>query len=64
MKKIKVEMSFSWEFSPKEWQEKLKFEENIDNIKISKQEDPLSTFYYLCDIVYPESTLNIEELDL
>lgn len=64
MKKIKVQISFTWEFSPKDWREMLKFEEARADIVSKVDEDALSTFFYLNDITYPEAKLKVSEIDV
>ena len=54
-KEIEVQVTFSWKFSAKEWNENAVHRKEIENdLKIVVGYDPISGFYALNDIVYPE----------
>jgi hypothetical protein len=62
--KIKVDLTFSWEFNKRDWNEFKRFQEQIvDEIKDKAAYDPLNMFYHLNNIHIPMlSDLNVEAL--
>ena len=56
-KKVKVQLTYEWEFSEKEWSDEEKhLEELRSHPQIVLGYDVLSSFHALTDITYPEVT--------
>jgi hypothetical protein len=54
-KEIEVQVTFSWKFTAKEWNENAVHRKEIENdVKIVVGYDPISGFWALNDIVHPE----------
>ena len=54
-KEIEVQVTFSWKFTAKEWNENAVHRKEIENdLKIVVGYDPISGFWALNDIVHPE----------
>jgi hypothetical protein len=54
-KKIKVQVTFSWEFDKKEWNEHKNHLKDIENeVKINVGYDPISAIHSFNDITYPK----------
>ena len=54
-KEIECRVTFSWKFSAKEWSENAIHRKEMEkDVKIMIGYDPISGFYALNDIVYPE----------
>ena len=62
--KIKVDLTFSWEFDKRDWSEFKRFQDQIvDEIKEKTTYDPLNMFYHLNNIHDAMlSDLNVEAL--
>ena len=57
MKKVKVQLTYEWEFSEREWSLEQKHIEELKNDpKSVLGYDILHTFFYLNDITHPEIT--------
>jgi len=54
---IKVTIKYEWEFNKKEWDEQIIHMKGLENdINIKVNYDPVSTFYHLNDLVFPQAS--------
>ena len=54
-KKVKVEITYIWEFSEADWGDFKKFQTNIEgNIRNKVEYDNISAFHLLNNIVWPD----------
>ena len=59
-KEIEVQITYSWKFSLDEWEEHKKhIEECKENIQIVLSYDPISAFYSLNNIIYPDAKFSV-----
>ena len=55
MKRVTINLTYSWTIDNKEWKENKEFMERVkDNPRIILGNDPKSTFWNLNDITHPE----------
>ena len=59
-KEIEVQITYSWKFNSDEWQEyKEHIEKCKEHMQIVLSYDPISAFYSLNDITYPNAKFNV-----
>ena len=64
-KKVKVDITYSWEVSEHQWDTNKKFQNSLEeNITMKSQDDPISMFFFLNDINKPEDVIvSVERVD-
>lgn len=64
-KKVKVDITYSWEVSEREWNSNKNFHESLeDNITWKAKEDPISVFHFLNNIDQPKDLrVAVERVD-
>ena len=65
MDQIKVRIEYNWTFNKKEWAEQKDHIKGVEaDIKTKLDYDPMSMFYFLNDITYPQvSAADITHLE-
>tara|TARA_R110002051_G_scaffold299560_1_gene366736 strand:+ start:524 stop:730 length:207 start_codon:yes stop_codon:yes gene_type:complete len=65
-KKVKVDITYSWEVSERDWTANKKFHESLeDNITWKAKDDPISVFHFLNCIDQPKDLrVSVERVDV
>lgn len=63
-KKVKVDITYSWEVSEKDWEANKNFHETLEeNITWKAKDDPITMFHFLTNIGYPDIKVGVERSD-
>ena len=64
-KKVKVDITYSWEVSEKDWDHNNKFQDSLEeNIHWKAVDDPICIFHFLNDIDKPNDvSVEVERID-
>lgn len=64
-KKVKVDITYSWEVSEKDWTANKEFHESLEeNIIWKTKDDPISVFHFLNNIDQPQDLIvSVERVD-
>ena len=64
MKKARIEVTYVWEVTKKEWDECLAHWADLEeDMKIRVGYDPIHTFFMLRDIGEPSATVKVKEVN-